>query len=154
MEQCSADITSASHAPFVSDSFSYHGEFSILEGNVLPLVREAIEECSDFVERDFGDYLSFDCRDATMVTAFPDLTSSMTCLFSKPFFHIVIFSCFRALLFSTAASSGTWRLKGRQQWLMAALRECRGFLVSASFGHVLARRYHKFWRVNERGDSS
>ena len=40
--------------------------------------------------------------------------------------------------------------KSRQRWLMAARRECRGLLVDASTGAVLARRFHKFFNLEAR----
>ena len=102
---------------------SLSGRFPVLEGNVLPLLREAIAGCDSFVERDFGDYVSFDYKNATPV-AFPD----------------------------------PWepgrRRKARERWMLAARRECRGLLVSSSTGEVLARRFHKFFNVNETSETA
>ncbi len=42
----------------------------------------------------------------------------------------------------------------RQRWLLAARRECRGLLVSRVTGLVLARRFHKFFNVDERPEAS
>ena len=102
---------------------SLSGRFPVLEGNVLPLLRKAIAGCDNFVERDFGDYVSFDYKNATPV-AFPD----------------------------------PWepgrRRKARERWMLAARRECRGLLVSSSTGEVLARRFHKFFNVNETNETA
>ena len=39
-------------------------------------------------------------------------------------------------------------------WDSAILKECRGLLLSAKTGEVLARRFHKFFNVNERDETS
>mmetsp|Transcript_14206 Transcript_14206/g.27612 ORF Transcript_14206/g.27612 Transcript_14206/m.27612 type:complete len:359 (-) Transcript_14206:1190-2266(-) len=44
-------------------------------------------------------------------------------------------------------------MKGRAAWMAAARRECRGLLVCKKTGQVLARRFHKFFNVEERQET-
>eukprot|EP00755_Sulcionema_specki_P014358 Sspe_Gene.9230::Locus_3104_Transcript_2_2_Confidence_0.667_Length_5966::g.9230::m.9230 len=94
------------------------GAYPRLEGCVLPLVREAIAGCAEFVERmPFPDVVAFDYKDSKVGGGH---------LFPNP-----------------AASRGRTRL------LHAVRRECRGLLVRASTGEVVARRFHKFFNLGE-----
>ena len=38
-------------------------------------------------------------------------------------------------------------------WEIATIRECRGLIISPITGNVLARRYHKFFNINEREET-
>ncbi len=41
----------------------------------------------------------------------------------------------------------------RERWMRAARRECRGLLVCSRTGRVLARRFHKFFNIDERDET-
>lgn len=98
----------------------WHGCWPVLEGNVLPLLREAVGKVSGFVEKDMGDYLSFDYHAST--------ASAMQAMFPNP---------------------DVMPRKSRERLLAAVRRECRGLLVHSSTGMVLARRLPKFFNVDE-----
>lgn len=38
-------------------------------------------------------------------------------------------------------------------WKSSILRECRGLILSKCTGHVLARRFHKFFNINEKNET-
>src|SRR5688572_22902654 len=43
--------------------------------------------------------------------------------------------------------------EGASERAHAILRECRGLIASKTSGRILARRYHKFFNVNERPET-
>ena len=92
--------------------------FCLLDGNVLPAVRAAIAGNDTFVEKQHPEhgYVAFDYRDArNMAEVFPDPDSLAP------------------------------KKNGEERWQWACRRECRGLLVCAETGRVLARRFHKFF---------
>ncbi|KAK3259837.1 hypothetical protein CYMTET_31191 [Cymbomonas tetramitiformis] len=105
-----------------SDNCTFCGAFPVLKGNVLPLILEAIAGCPAFVKVDFGDYIAVDYR--------ADRGGAAA----------------SAELFPALAGA---RTSSRERWLHAVRRECRGLLVCARTGQVLARRFHKFFNVGE-----
>eukprot|EP00746_Dinoflagellata_sp_MGD_P138965 gnl/MRDRNA2_/MRDRNA2_72504_c1_seq1.p1 gnl/MRDRNA2_/MRDRNA2_72504_c1~~gnl/MRDRNA2_/MRDRNA2_72504_c1_seq1.p1 ORF type:complete len:1636 (+),score=316.11 gnl/MRDRNA2_/MRDRNA2_72504_c1_seq1:35-4909(+) len=103
----------------------WHGPWPVLEGNVLPLLREATAKTKGFIEKDMGQYIAFDYSSANaneMKDMFPDLQR-----FPK---------------------------KSRERLLSAVRRECRGLLVCATTGIVLARRLPKFFNIDELEESN
>eukprot|EP00306_Pavlova_sp_CCMP459_P012950 CAMPEP_0185188564 /NCGR_PEP_ID=MMETSP1140-20130426/5483_1 /TAXON_ID=298111 /ORGANISM="Pavlova sp., Strain CCMP459" /LENGTH=691 /DNA_ID=CAMNT_0027755073 /DNA_START=369 /DNA_END=2441 /DNA_ORIENTATION=- len=106
----------------VSEHLEMRGAFPVFEGNVLPLLREAIAGCHEFTSLDVGEYICFDYHSERGGAA-----------------------CAQAMWPEVeAARRGT-----RERWMRAARRECRGLLVSARTGRVLARRFHKFFNADE-----
>ncbi len=41
-----------------------------------------------------------------------------------------------------------------ESWEDSLIRECRGLIISSQTGKVLARRFHKFFNINEKNESS
>ena len=105
-------------------SLEWEGSFPVLEGCVLPLVREAITGSDAFTESNLGGYISFDYKSerggSAVAGLFPPLDSVR---------------------------------RPRDKWLLALRRECRGLLLCASRGTVLARRFHKFFNLSERPET-
>jgi hypothetical protein len=55
--------------------------------------------------------------------------------------------------FSSSAAA-TAKQNAKNRYLGAVRRECRGLLLCAHTGRVLARRFHKFFNVNENAEAS
>mmetsp|Transcript_48172 Transcript_48172/g.85528 ORF Transcript_48172/g.85528 Transcript_48172/m.85528 type:complete len:1677 (-) Transcript_48172:71-5101(-) len=97
------------------------GPWAVLQGDVLPLVRQAIlPKNSGFIEKHKGAYIAFDYHTSA--------ASELPAMFPDP---------------QTLSRKGTARL------LAAVRRECRGLLVCANTGRVLARRLPKFFNIDE-----
>ena len=45
-------------------------------------------------------------------------------------------------------------IKEESLWDMLLIRECRGLIISTTTGRVLARRFHKFFNINERNETN
>ena len=105
-------------------SLEWEGCFPVLEGCVLPLLREAIAGSDAFSESNLGEYIAFDYKSdrggSAVAGLFPPIDSAR---------------------------------RPRDKWLLALRRECRWLLLCASHGVVLARRFHKFWNVSERPET-
>ena len=94
--------------------------FARLEGNVLQELRDAIAGCDAFTESNHGDYIVFD------------------------------YSTERGADLRTAFAPPEGARRGSRERHKRLLRqECRGLMLCARSGHVLARRFHKFWNVGE-----
>ena len=109
----------------VQTDYLFHGPFPVLEGNIIPHLRECIATGSSgfFTETDCGEYIAFDYKDATVGSgAFPNPKKSSR--------------------------------KKKEQWLMALRRECRGLLVCSQTGQVLRQPFHKFFNINEAEETS
>ena len=99
-------------------SFEFCGIYPVLEGNIYPLIKEAIAECPFFTIKDRKDFISVDyCCDTLDADTFPDPADSSISI--------------------------------RERWLRALRRECRGLILCAHSGIVLARRFAKFFNINE-----
>ena len=126
-EALAPETATASVEPSTADAIlapppidlTFDGPFPRLASNVLPLVREAISGCDGFTESRIGSYIAFDYRADE---------ASAGALFPPP--HEA-------------------RKNSRERWMRAVRRECRGLLLSAVDGTVLARRFHKFFNVGE-----
>jgi predicted kinase len=102
-------------------NFEMNNQFPILEGNILPYLKEITRENNSiFVEKDFGNYSSFDYK------------SSTTPLFPNP-------KNFN---------------NHKDKWIAGLKRECRGLIVCNTTGNILARRFHKFFNVNENEEAN
>eukprot|EP00397_Hematodinium_sp_SG-2012_P000611 GEMP01000612.1.p1 GENE.GEMP01000612.1~~GEMP01000612.1.p1 ORF type:complete len:1893 (+),score=526.37 GEMP01000612.1:201-5879(+) len=102
----------------------WSGRFPVLAGNVLPLVRTAIAGVEGFIQKDCGRYIAFDYHAKG--------SKQLEVMFADP---------------------ESIPKKGSQRWRSAVRRECRGLLVDVKTGHVLARRFPKFFNVNEFPES-
>lgn len=98
--------------------------FARLEGNVLGRMREAIQGFGALTESNMGLYICFDYR--------TDRAADLRAAFADP----------------QAARRGS-----HEREMRLLRRECRGLLLCASTGTVLARRFHKFWNVGETPES-
>jgi len=98
----------------------WHGRYPILEGNVLALVRNAVKGEKGFIEKDRGAYISFDYS-----ALGPKQVESMF------------------------PDVNTFPKGSVESWRAAVRRECRGLLIDAKTGYVCARRFPKFFNMNE-----
>jgi len=98
----------------------WHGPWPVFQGNVLPLLRKAIEKEKSFLEKNMGEYIAFDYH-ASNATELP-------AMFPDP---------------------QNLPRKSDARLIAAVRRECRGLLVCAVTGHIIARRLPKFFNINE-----
>ncbi|ATZ80229.1 putative tRNA ligase/uridine kinase [Bodo saltans virus] len=98
-----------------SQQYDMHGDFPILDGDVLKHFKDIVKNNNTFVQIDCGDYYAFDYNSAT------------SCDFPNP---------------------STFKNK-KEKWIASVKREMRGIIICAHTGKVLARRFHKFFNINE-----
>eukprot|EP00966_Prymnesium_polylepis_P231897 5364817-Prymnesium_polylepis.1 len=119
-----APMTASSLRPPPPQSLDWEGAYPVLEGGVLPLIREAIAGCDAFTESNMGDYICFDYKSdrggSAVAGLFPPVDSAR---------------------------------RQRDKWLLALRRECRGLLLCSRRGVVIARRFHKFFNLSERPET-
>jgi len=96
------------------------GPWPVLQGSVLAFLREAVGGQPGFTEKSLGEYLAFDY--------YANNAAELPAMFPDP----------RVL-----------PKRNRARLLAAVRRECRGLLVCASTGKLLARRLPKFFNVDE-----
>lgn len=106
-----------------SDGLGFDGPFPVLAGDVRQLVREAIRGVHGFTESRVGECICFDYKSDE---------ASPERLFPPP---------------------GEARSGSRERWMRGLRRECRGLLLSASTGAVVARRFHKFFNLGEMAET-
>lgn len=116
----SDQITTFKKLPLPYQKLEMNNQFPILEGNILSYLKEITRENNTiFVEKDFGDYSSFDYKSSTIPT-FPNPS----------------------------------QFKNQKDiWIAGLKRECRGLIICNKSGKVLARRFHKFFNINENEES-
>ena len=99
------------------------GEFPVLEGNVLEAVRESIKGAEIFFEKKGDGYIAFDY---------------------KSLFHVPA---------ETFPDPNEANKKSKERKIRSIRRECRGLLLCERTGHVIARRFHKFFNLNEKNET-
>lgn len=109
----------------VMTNLEFHCTYPILDGNILPLVRECISGNPSFTESNFGNYLAFDYKDVASIN----------------------------LAFPNPWQSGQ-HFKAKEKWMMSLRRECRGLLLCSHTGRVLRRAFHKFFSINEVAETN
>lgn len=115
-----AVVTSSAAAEEQCDLGDWCGSWPVLKGNALPLVRRAIAQVPGFLERAMDGYISFDYNACS--------ANQLPAMFPDP---------------------QSLPKKGDARLLAAVRRECRGLLLCAETGAVLARRLPKFFNVDE-----
>ena len=107
-------------APLGTASSVWCGPYPVLDGPVLADLRAAIAGHAAFHARDRGEFVAFDYSTARTGGRLADIFAA-----------------------TEGGGGGGRRARERERWLGALRRECRGLLVCASSGRVLARRFHK-----------
>ena len=105
------------------DEICFDGIFPILDGNVLDCIRQAISGSQIFVEKLGDGYIAFDY---------------------KSNFHMPS---------DTFPDPETAGKKSKDRAIRGIRRECRGLIICRETGRVLARRFHKFFNLNEKEET-
>ncbi|KNC54433.1 uncharacterized protein AMSG_10166 [Thecamonas trahens ATCC 50062] len=115
------------------EPYALSGAYPSLEGDVRSRMAAALAGADCFVTREIdvapdAAYIAYDYKNvASMADAFPPLDDLTGCKRSE---------------------------RAAEAWRRAARREARGLIVDARSGAVLARRFHKFFNIDELAETA